>query len=88
MNPLVVVLVYGVSVILALALLYWLGPKAWYWHMVSVALALAVGLIPPPQAWRGAAYDLAVGFVFVFLFVWGLGAPLCDGPHHFRRRHA
>jgi len=37
---------------------------------------------------QGAAYDLAVGFAFVLLFVWGLGAPLFDRPHPFRHRHA
>jgi hypothetical protein len=88
MNSLVVVLVYGAAFAGALGLLYFFGHRKWYWHALSVAAALVAGLVPPPAGWQGAAYDLALGFVFVVLFVWGLGAPLFDRPHPFHHRHA
>ena len=79
-----VFLTYGSAAALALVLLYFFHAH-WYWHVVSVAAALAIGLVPPamvpiPAAW-GATRDLTIGFVFLFLIVWGLGAPL------FRRHH-
>ena len=69
----------------SLALLYFFHAN-WYWHVMSVSLALVIGLIPPPDmipvpaAW-GTTRDLVVGAIFTFLVVWGLGAPL------FRRHH-
>lgn len=72
MQPIWVALVYGSALILAVVLVYEFRTK-WYWHALSVAAGLAVGLTPPPQGWQPP--DLAVGFVFVFLMAWGLGAP-------------
>ena len=79
-----VLLAYACAAALALTLLYCFHAR-WYWHVVSVAAALAIGLLPPemipiPPAW-GVSRDLIVGCVFLFLIVWGLGAAL------FRRHH-
>ena len=79
-----VLLAYAGAAALALALLYLLHAR-WFWHVLSVVAALAIGLLPPgmipiPAAW-GMARDMIVGSVFLFLIVWGLGAPL------FRRHH-
>jgi hypothetical protein len=80
MQPILVAVVYGSALVLALALLYFFHAK-WYWHALSAAGAFVVGLMPPIEgAWRPP--DLLVGFVFVFLFVWGLGAPLFRAHHH------
>jgi len=72
-------LVFGSSAILALLLLYFFRAKAWYWHVLSVLLAGAIAVIPrgvipvPPQPNENTVY-LAVGFLVVFLFLWGVGA--------------
>ena len=78
MNPVWVFLVYGSSFVLALALLY-LFHARWYWHILSVALALVVGLLRFPPEFRPP--DLVVGFVFFLLLVWGIAAPLFAWKH-------
>lgn len=76
-----VFLAYGASVVLALVLLY-LFHSRWYWHVLSVLAAFAVGLSPPVNGWDGPGRDLIYGSVFLFLLVWGLGEPFL---HHFHR---
>jgi len=83
MNPLVVLLTYGGAVCLALFLLYWFGTQRWYWHLASVAAAVAIGLAPPIESFRGAVADLVTGFIFVLLFTWGVGAT----ASHLMERH-
>jgi len=78
---------YAASLILALLLLYWFHAR-WYWHVLSVALALAIGLAPPPEALAGRpVFDLVIGCLFVFLMVWGLGEIFVH-RHHRRRKGA
>jgi hypothetical protein len=79
-----VFLIYGSAAILAIALLYFFHAN-WYWHVISVGLALAIGavpsdVIPMPAAW-GPTRDILIGAIFTFLVIWGIGAPL------FRRHH-
>jgi len=76
MSPVWVVLVYGSSVLLAVLLLHFLHSRSWYWHLASVALAVALGFVPLPLEWAGPRTDLLVGFLFLLLLVWGLAAPL------------
>lgn len=78
MQPILVGVVYSAALLFALALLYFF-PVKWYWHVLSVIGALAIGLMPPIEAWRPP--DLLVGFVFVLLFVWGIGGPLMKWFH-------
>ncbi|HOL72976.1 MAG TPA: hypothetical protein PLA43_16345 [Bryobacteraceae bacterium] len=78
MNPLLVFVVYGAAFLLALALLYRYC-VGWYWHALSIVIAFVIGLTPFPEGWRPP--DLVVGFFFVFLFVWGFGAPFFRGRH-------
>jgi ABC-type lipoprotein release transport system permease subunit len=87
MQPVLVVLVYGAALGFALALLYAFQLR-WFWHALSVAAALAIGFTPIPPEWR--IPDLAVGFAFIFLFVWGAAAPLFRTHHAHRHavRHA
>ncbi len=72
-------LVFGASALLALVLLYIFRAKAWYWHVLSVALAAVIAKIPreaipvPPQPDENTVY-LTVGFIALFLFLWGVGA--------------
>ena len=79
-----VFLIYGSAAVLALTLLYCFHTN-WYWHVLSLVLALAIGLMPPdmipvPAAW-GTTRDIATGSIFTFLVVWGIGAPLFRAHH-------
>jgi hypothetical protein len=79
-----VFLVYGAMAVLALVLLYFFHAN-WFWHVLSVLVALAIGMVPPemipvPAAW-GATRDIILGALFTFLVIWGIAAPL------FRRHH-
>jgi lysylphosphatidylglycerol synthetase-like protein (DUF2156 family) len=69
-----VALCYGSAMVLSLYLLWHFGVKRWYWHVLSVLLALAIGLVPLREPWNGPATTLVVGWVFIFLAVWGLAA--------------
>lgn len=78
MQLLQVTFAYGLAIFLALALLYYFEAR-WWWHALSLAAALALGLAPLPLEWR--IPDMLLGAVFLFLFVWGVGMPA------FRRHH-
>ena len=82
-----VLLVYGFSLILALALVY-LFHARWYWHVLSVLAALAVGFSPPVLGWDGISRDLLYGAVVLFLLVWGLAEPFVHRFHHHGLGHA
>jgi hypothetical protein len=88
MSTILVYVVYGFSVALALFFVY-LFHARWYWHVLSVLAALAVGFSPPVRGWEGPSRDLVYGFVFLFLVVWGLAEPLVHRFHrHGAPRHA
>lgn len=87
MHPVWVVVVYGFAVTLALLLLHFLHMRAWYWHALSIAAAAGIGTVQVPDRWIGPTFDLAIGFFFVFLAVWGLAAPFFRHPHHDHHRH-
>jgi len=88
MSTVLVYVVYGFSVLLAFFFLY-LFHTRWYWHVLSVLAALAIGFAPPIPGWVGESRDVAYGFAVLFLLVWGLGEPFI---HRFHRqapaRHA
>ena len=86
MSPYLVMLTYGGAVALAVLLLYFLGPRAWYLHLVSLAIAFTIGFVPPPQVITGPIADLVNGFVIIFLLFWGLGGLLALSMH--REKHA
>ena len=93
MSSVWVVLGYGLSVALALFLLYYVHLRSWFWHISSVVLALIIGLIPNPFGWTRPAVDLLIGALFVFLVVWGLGefafhSETHHHHHHHRPHHA
>ena len=85
-----VLLIYGAVAVLALVLLYCFHVK-WYWHALSVIVALLIGMMPPdmipvPAAW-GATRDIIVGSLFTFLMIWGLAAPLFRQHHQAQAAH-
>jgi hypothetical protein len=78
-----VILAYGIAFVLAIVLLRFFHGRHchWYWHVAAIFGALAIGLVPPPERWASPALDLAVGSVFIFLFMWGAAAPLFRVHH-------
>jgi hypothetical protein len=88
MSSVLVPLVYVAALALPLFLLYQFRARTWYWHVLCVAAALALGFIPTPPAWKTLAVDMAFGFCFIVLIVWGLGGlMLFHGPKG-SHRHA
>ncbi len=75
MNPVLPMLVYGSALALAFLILFVFQARHWYWHVLSVLVAVCLGLVRFPENWHGPAFDLFIGFWFVFLLVWGIGAP-------------
>ena len=66
---------FAISAVLAMLVLYFCGPKAWYWHVLSGVAAIVIGLIPTPPNLNTPLASLVVGSVFVFLIVWAVAAP-------------
>lgn len=83
MSTMLVYVVYGISAGLALTFVY-LFHARWFWHVLSVLGALAIGFSPPLPGWEGPSRDLVYGFVILFLLVWGIAEPLIHRFH----RHA
>jgi hypothetical protein len=71
-----VLIAYGCACLLALILLFLNGPRRWYWHILSLLVALGVGLTPIPAKLNTPNGSLIIGSVFTFLMVWGVAAPL------------
>lgn len=87
MSTTVVFAGYAGALALALFLLYWFHTR-WYWHLLSVAVALVIGLIPTPEPLVGKRiYDMVVGCLIVFLMAWGLGEIFLH-KHHRKRKGA
>ena len=87
MSTFLVYVVYGFSFLLALWFLY-LYHARWYWHALSVLVALAIGFSPPIPGWDGPSRDLIYGFVFLFLVTWGLAEPFVHRFHRHRMQGA
>ena len=80
------ILVYVAAMAIPAWLLYLFGSGHWYWHVLALLVGLLLGFIPLPPAFSNAGYDMALGFTFVFLMVWGIGGLLMIRPHH--EKHA
>ena len=74
-----VMIAFGCAFLLALMLLFFKGPRRWYWHILSLLVALGVGLTPVPAKLNTPQGSMIIGSVFTFLFVWGVAAPLFRG---------
>ena len=79
--------VYGSAAVVALVLLHLFRGVRWYWHILALLVAFAVGLVPLPESWQSPYRDVIVGAVFLLLFVWGVGFPLFR-KHHGALHHA
>ena len=82
MSALLVFTVYGTAALVALVALWRFGVQHWYWHTASVAAALAIGLARLPEPWNQPEYTLVVGWLFIALFLWGIGAPVAAALRH------
>jgi hypothetical protein len=91
MSPVLVALCYGSAIAASLFLLWYFGAKHWYWHALSVIASLVIGLTPMNEFWHTPYMTLVVGWVFLFLFCWGLVAPVFalshQPPHPHLRGH-
>jgi hypothetical protein len=90
MSPVLVALCYGSATVFSLFLLWYFGVKSWWWHALSVAAALTLGLVRLPTFFDTPEMTLAVGWFFIFLLFWGLGAALlgiAHTPQRWIRRH-
>jgi len=81
MNPLLVFSSYALAGILAIGVLHRFGPAAWYWHVLSIAAALAIGFFPLQPEWIRPSVDLSLGFIFTFLILWGVCGPFVRAQH-------
>lgn len=68
-----VFLSYGGALALSVWLLWRYSHVRWYWHLVSVVLALGVGLMPMRESWNRPSIDLIIGSLFLLLLFWGAG---------------
>lgn len=66
-------LIYLLAIVLPLWLLYHFGSGSWFWHVLALAVALAIGLAPGTPLLQTVAGTFVYGFVFFALVVWGLG---------------
>lgn len=91
MDNTVVALSYLLAFLVAVLALYLFGKARWYWHALSFAVAIGIGLMPPLPWWDGPGYDMAIGSAFIALITWGVGEPIYDAlhmPHHVRHQQA
>ena len=89
MFTMLAVLVYLLAIAIPIYLLYRFGSESWYWHALSIAAALALGIVPTPPGWKGAGVDLLFGFALTLLLLWGVGGLVVFRPHvHTREKHA
>ena len=83
------VLVYLLAMGIPIYLLYKFHSQAWYWHVLCVLGAIAMGFVPIPASLQKPTFDLIFGFVFILLMVWGAGGlilPRTANHHH--EKHA
>lgn len=75
------VLVYAVAIGIPVYLLYRFHSQTWYWHVLAIVASLSLGLIPMPAEFQKKGFDLAFGFLFVFLLSWGAGGLIAFHSH-------
>jgi hypothetical protein len=83
------VLVYLAAIGIPVLLLHRFHAQSWWWHLLALAAAIGLGFVPTPSSWQTASADLAFGFAFLLLRVWGAGGMALWRPHrHGREKHA
>ena len=75
-----------VTLALPIYVLYRFRSQAWYWHVLAVILALAIGLMPGTALLQTLGGSMLYGFVFVVLMLWGIGGLIPYRPR--RAKHA
>jgi len=80
------ILIYVVAVALPFYALHHFRAQAWYWHVLAIAAALALGLYPVPAELQKRGSDLVFGFAIVALLFWGIGGFIV--PRGYREKHA
>ncbi len=88
MSTFVVVAVYLAAIAIPVALLYFFHARAWYWHVLSLVAALALGFMPTPPGWDTYTMSLVMGFAFALLMIWGLGGLVLYRSHTKTEKHA
>ena len=88
MSPILAVLVYLAAMALPGLLLHRFHALHWSLHLLALAGALGLGFVPIPPMMQTPQYDLAFGFVFVSLLVWGAGGLILYRTHEHRHKHA
>jgi hypothetical protein len=73
MSGWIVFLSYSGVFALSAWLLWRYSHVRWYWHLMSIVLAVGIGLMPMKADWNHPAVDLAIGSVFLLLLIWGAG---------------
>jgi hypothetical protein len=86
MFTILAVLIYLLAIGIPISLLYRFHPQSWYWHLLAIVAAFGLGMVPTPATWKTVGFDLAIGFVFVLLLVWGVGGLVLFRSH--RPKHA
>ncbi len=80
------ILVYLAALAIPVSTLYHFGPQSWYWHLLAIAAAAALGFVPIPPEYQRRGFDLLLGFALVVLLFWGVGGLIL--PHRHREKHA
>ena len=87
MSPMLAILVYLAAIGIPIWLLYRFGTQSWYWHCIALAAGIGLGFVSIPASFQGPPFDLAFGFVFINLLIWGAGgiifihSPAHNGHH-------
>ena len=91
MSPMLAVLAYLAAIGIPIWLLYRFGSQSWYWHCLALGAAIGMGFVSIPARFQGPLYDLAFGFVFINLLIWGAGGIIffrSHAHHGHREKHA
>jgi drug/metabolite transporter (DMT)-like permease len=88
MSPISAVMVYLAAMALPALLLYRFHALHWSLHLLALVGAIGIGFIPIPPNMQTPQYDLAFGFAFVSLLVWGAGGLILHRTHEHRHKHA
>jgi hypothetical protein len=80
MSPLVVFLLHAAALVLAYLVLVFVHEKAWYWHVLSIGLAIGIGL-SLLRPWPTHETELLASLLFAFLLLWGFAGPVFAAIH-------
>jgi hypothetical protein len=82
MENVVAALVYVLALAVPLLLLHRFHAASPAWHLLAIAAAIGIGLIPGSPTLNSLAATYVTGFLFLALVVWGIGGLIDAGRHH------